>query len=144
MFADRDEPAGPPGVQAFVPLHIVSLPRMAKVTELKTTDDFDKLLYESEERPVALLKHSIACPISARGQEQFVQLELDGDPPLYCVVVQYAREVSNHVAEVTGVRHETPQALILSGGEVAYHASHHRITADALRDAAREATDAAA
>jgi bacillithiol system protein YtxJ len=112
---------------------------MAHVTEIRDREAFDRLLEESHQRPVALLKHSIACPVSARGQEQFVGLEEDGDPPLYCLVVQYARDASNYVEEQTGVRHETPQALIFAGGAVAYHASHHRITTGSLRDAAREA-----
>lgn len=112
---------------------------MAIVTELRTTEAFDRLPDDSHSHPVAVFKHSIACPVSARGQEQFVGLEEDGDPPLHCVVVQYAREVSNYIEQQTGIRHETPQVLILAGGEVAYHASHHRITTGSLRDAAREA-----
>lgn len=115
---------------------------MASVTELQTRDDADAMIAASHDQPVVLLKHSIACPISARGQEQFVQLEGEDDPPLYAVVVQYARDVSNYLAEQTGVRHETPQVLVLAGGEVTYHASHHSITADALRQAAREAASA--
>jgi bacillithiol system protein YtxJ len=117
---------------------------MAKVTELHSREDFDALLDASREQPVVLLKHSIACPISARAQEQFVQLENDADPPLYCLVVQYARDVSAYVAEKTGVRHETPQALVFSGGGVAFHASHHAITAGRLRDAAAEAASSSA
>jgi bacillithiol system protein YtxJ len=113
---------------------------MAKVTELKTREDFDALLEVSHANPVILLKHSIACPISARAQEQFVQLENEADPPLYCLVVQYARDVSNYVAEKTGIRHETPQAIVFASGEATFHTSHHAITAGRLRDAARESS----
>ncbi|MEM8600134.1 MAG: bacillithiol system redox-active protein YtxJ [Bacteroidota bacterium] len=115
---------------------------MAKVTTLHTPDDFQAVLDASKEHPVAVLKTSIACPISARGQEQFVQLENDADPPLYGLVVQYARPLSNHIAEATGVEHQTPQALVLYEGEVVFHASHHHITAGRLRDAARRAVGA--
>ena len=83
-----------------------------------------------------LLKHSIACPISARGQMEFVGLEADGDPPLYCVVVQYARDVSRHLADTLDVPHETPQALLLSGGQAVAVFNHYDITTDALRAAA--------
>ena len=81
---------------------------MAQVQELKTSDDFDALLDASRDRPVALLKHSISCPIAARGQKEFVQLEDEGDPALYAVVVQYARDLSDHIAETLGVKHENP------------------------------------
>ena len=113
---------------------------MAQVQELTTRTQVDDLVHESNAHPVAVLKHSIACPISARGQREFVALEDDGDPPLYAVVVQYARDISNYIAEKTGVRHETPQVLILSGGEVVYSASHYDISSGALREAAQKAT----
>ena len=108
---------------------------MAKVTELKTREDADAMIAASHDAPVALLKHSVACPISARGQEQFVGLERDGDPALYAVVVQYARDVSGYLAETLGVTHETPQAIILKDGKAAAVFNHHRIKTGDLRDA---------
>lgn len=112
---------------------------MASVTELKTQDDVDAMLKASHDGPVALLKHSVACPISARGQEQFVGLEGEGDPKLYAVVVQYARELSGYIAETLGVQHETPQAIILKDGEPASVFNHHRIKTADLREAAQNA-----
>jgi bacillithiol system protein YtxJ len=46
------------------------------------------------------------------------------------VVVQHSRSVSNAIAERTGIRHESPQAILLKGGEVVYHASHYDVTAE--------------
>jgi bacillithiol system protein YtxJ len=111
---------------------------VAKVKELRTTADAEAMLRASHEHPVALFKHSIACPVSARGQGQFVRLEAEGDPPLFCVVVQYAREASTWIAETLGVRHETPQAMILYRGAPVLVLNHGRIRADDLRDASRE------
>jgi bacillithiol system protein YtxJ len=112
---------------------------MAQVQELNDHSDFDALLEQSKQQPVALLKHSIACPISARGQQEFVGLEGENDPPLFAIVVQYARDLSNHIADALGVRHETPQVLLIKDGEAVYHASHHDISTDDLRSAARSA-----
>ena len=112
---------------------------MAQVQELSERSQVDDLVYESYEHPVAVFKHSIACPISARGQREFVALEEDGDPPLYAVVVQYARDLSDHIEKTLGVRHETPQALLIKDGEVVYHASHRAITTEALREALSDA-----
>lgn len=108
---------------------------MAQVQELQTIADADAMLQASHEAPVALLKHSIACPISARGQEQFVGLEGDADPPLYAVVVQYARDVSQYLAEQLGVTHQTPQVLVIKDGEAVHDVSHHRIQLASLREA---------
>jgi thioredoxin 1 len=53
------------------------------------------------------------------------------------VTVQTHREVSNAVAARLGVRHETPQALIVRGGRVVWSASHFRVTAKAVDAALR-------
>ena len=109
---------------------------MAQVQELSTTADADAMLEASHDKPVYLLKHSIACPISARGQMEFVGLEGDGDPPLYAVVVQYARDVSAYLAEQLGVQHETPQAILIKDGEPVDVKNHGAIRRAALREAA--------
>lgn len=112
---------------------------MAQVQELASIADADAMLAASHDGPVYLLKHSIACPISARGQMEFVALEGNGDPPLYAVVVQYAREVSNHLAQQLGVKHETPQAILIKDGEAVDVKSHGAIRIGALREAAQAA-----
>ena len=112
---------------------------MAQVKELVTRADADDMLEASYEAPVYLLKHSIACPISARGQMEFVGLEGDADPRLYAVVVQYARDVSGYLAETLGVTHETPQAILIDGGRAIDVKNHGAIRLDALRDASEAA-----
>lgn len=111
---------------------------MATVSELKNRADADAMIAASQERPVYVLKHSIACPISARGQLEFVGLEQPGDPALYCVVVQYARDVSAYLAETLDVAHETPQAILLQGGQAVQVFNHYDIQTDALREASRQ------
>lgn len=112
---------------------------MPTVHELRSPADVDALIEASREQPVALLKHSAACPLSARGRREFSRLDGDGDPPLYTVVVQIAREVSLYVAEELGVRHETPQVILVKDGEAVFHASHFGVTAGAVREALRAA-----
>ena len=112
---------------------------MAQVQELSSTADADAMLEASHDKPVYLLKHSIACPISARGQMEFVGLEGDGDPPLYAVVVQYARDVSGYLADTLGVPHETPQAVLIKDGEAVDVKNHQAIRVGALREAAAAA-----
>ena len=112
---------------------------MAQVQELSTRADADAMLQASHDAPVYLLKHSIACPISARGQMEFVGLEGDGDPALYAVVVQYARDVSTYLAETLGVQHETPQAVLIKDGEAVDVKSHGSIRLKGLRDAVQAA-----
>jgi bacillithiol system protein YtxJ len=51
------------------------------------------------------------------------------------VTVQTHRDVSNAVSARLGVRHETPQALLVRDGRVVWAASHFRVTADAVQRA---------
>jgi bacillithiol system protein YtxJ len=44
--------------------------------------------------------------------------------------VQSARDVSRELADVTGVRHETPQVIVLRDGKAVWNASHFEVTAD--------------
>jgi len=58
--------------------------------------------------------------------------------PRYAMVtVQTHRAVSNAIAQKLGVRHETPQALLVRNGRVVWSASHFRVTAAAVDDAVR-------
>ena len=96
------------------------------------------MLEASREAPVYLLKHSIACPFSARGQMEFVGLESPGDPKLYAVVVQYARDVSAYIAEQLHVPHETPQAILIKDSEAVDVKSHSAVRIAALREALQQ------
>ena len=88
----------------------------------------DNLFADSKSKPVIVFKHSNACPISSRAYREMEQFE----GQVNILVVQSAREVSRELANLTGVRHETPQALLLRDGRVVWNASHHRLTADAI------------
>jgi bacillithiol system protein YtxJ len=98
----------------------------------------DELVARSHETPVVLFKHSTTCPISARAHHQMAKLPADVAGQISLVVVQRARELSRRVAEQTGIRHESPQAIILRNGQAVWSASHFDITAEAVEQAVRE------
>ena len=95
----------------------------------------EKLTEQSKERPVVIFKHSLTCPISAAA---FDQMELfEGSVSL--IEVQKARELSNEIEARLGVRHESPQVIVLRNGQVVWNASHFKITSDAVAKAVSEA-----
>ena len=53
------------------------------------------------------------------------------------IEIQRARELSREVENRLGVRHESPQVIILHKGQVAWNASHFDITVDAVNKAVR-------
>lgn len=50
------------------------------------------------------------------------------DCDLYFLTIQSHRKLSREVETAYGVRHESPQLLILREGEVIFHASHGAIS----------------
>lgn len=104
---------------------------------LDTVSDLDAALQRSHQLPLLLFKHSAACGVSAQADEQVRQFLDATGAGVLCgvVVVQSARPVSNAIVERFGIRHESPQALLVREGRVVWHASHWRVTASALHDA---------
>ena len=96
----------------------------ANFIKVNTTEELDGLFAKSSEQPVFLFKHSLTCPISAGVFETVSGIDAD----VYLVVVQHARDISNAIAEKTGIRHESPQAIIIKDAKPIYHASHYDVT----------------
>jgi bacillithiol system protein YtxJ len=84
---------------------------------------------------VVLFKHSTTCSISqmafARFERQFVTSE---GVDLYYLDLLNFRPISAQIAELTGVKHESPQVIALKKGEIIYTATHNGIDAKALME----------
>lgn len=97
----------------------ISLESMAQLDEIKIN---------SANRTQLIFKHSTTCGISSMVLKMFngsFDPSLDCD--LYFLPIQSHRELSNAIAEKFGVRHESPQLLILKDGKVSFHTSHGAI-----------------
>ena len=101
---------------------------------LADADALEKLFKLSHSKPVVIFKHSTTCPISSAAYQEMSQY--GGDISL--LVVQSARELSRAVETRTGVRHESPQALVLRNGQAVWNASHWKIRRDTVERAVRE------
>ena len=104
-------------------------------------EDLDRLLAQSSDRPLLLFKHSLTCGTNAEALDELVDhLKEDKLDARYAIVtVQSHRELSNAVSVRLGVRHETPQALLIHEGRVVWSASHFRVTGGALETAIKSA-----
>lgn len=54
--------------------------------------------------------------------------------PLYFLDLIAHREISNTVAEIFQVHHESPQVLLIKNGECIYETSHGEISAEDLAE----------
>jgi bacillithiol system protein YtxJ len=109
------------------------------LTALKGIDELDRLIGESRTRPLLLFKHSYICGTSMEALDELVAHLNDGptEATYAMVTVQTHRHVSNAVSARLGVRHQTPQALLVRNGLVVWSASHFGVTALAVQDAIR-------
>lgn len=83
---------------------------------------------DSHAAPVLLFLHDPHCGTSARAYRELAALP--GPVPLLDVAA--ARQLSRLVEERTGVKHESPQALVLRDGRATWSASHCGVTAEAV------------
>jgi bacillithiol system protein YtxJ len=83
-----------------------------------------------------IFKHSSRCSLSALIRPVVMDfLSTHPDVPCFEIGVVEHRDASNLVAQRTGIKHESPQAILVKNGRAVWNDSHLRITADVLRDA---------
>lgn len=102
------------------------------LTRLEQLDEIQK---ESESKTVAIFKHSTRCGISRmvlrKFEQEYTPKKLK-ETKLYFLDLLSNREISNEIAEIFGVRHESPQLLIIRDGKVIRHESHQDIDVTSL------------
>jgi len=120
------------------PFRVYKRKKEPRMEELATLEDAGAFLERHGDAPVLVFKHSTRCPISAsalRRVEAWLAGKGDDAPPAARVLVVERRAVSNFLSERLDVPHASPQALICRRSRPVWHASHNRITAEALDDA---------
>jgi len=83
-----------------------------------------------------IFKHSTRCSISmmAKRNFEFNWEVIPEDTKLYFLDLISYREISNSVAEVFNVAHQSPQILLIKNGECVLEASHSDISAEEVAE----------
>ena len=96
--------------------------RISSVEELETAYNDEGI------KPILFFKHSTRCSISSMVLNSF---ERNWNQELQCDIcfidLIAHRDVSNKLAELSSVTHQSPQAIVVQGGKVIYDASHSGI-----------------
>jgi len=100
------------------------------VIKLNSIEQFEQTIQDHDK--VFVMKHSQTCPISMNAYDQFNNFLYERDMDGYYLIVQEARELSNYIAEKTGIKHESPQVFYFVDQQVAWHDSHNHITVSSL------------
>jgi len=110
-----------------MPLHWIPLNDLSQL---------DALIEQSKDvniQKVAIFKHSTRCSISDMVKNRLEKNALSSDSfPVYYLDLIAHRNISNRIAELFHVEHESPQLLLLKNGACIEHASHTDITAQML------------
>ena len=90
----------------------------------------------SKSKPIAIYKHSTRCSLSSMVKSR---LERgwninDNDIDMYYLDLLDYRNVSNKIASLFALGHQSPQLIVLHQGKVLYHASHGEIDAGVLKE----------
>jgi len=108
--------------------------------KLENEQDLQEVIKISEGSPVLLFKHSTSCSISSmalsRLERAWDEKEMEPVKPFYLDLIAH-RNISNKVAEHFGISHQSPQVLLVKGGECVYDNSHMGIS---YREIKQEAT----
>ena len=102
--------------------------------ELTNLGQLDEIRTLSNEKPVAIFKHSTRCSVSRMALKQF-ENEFDSSAkisPYFLDLIAY-RDVSNAIANQFGVTHQSPQLLLIKEGKSVYDVSHSDIDAGELK-----------
>jgi bacillithiol system protein YtxJ len=70
----------------------------------------------------------------ARKRFEFDWAAIPEETPLYFLDLIAHREVSNKIAEIFQIHHESPQLLLIKDGECVYETSHGQISAEELAE----------
>lgn len=103
-------------------------------TELTNEGQIETIIEESKTQPVVIYKHSTRCHISAMAMNRLEREQAPDNIKFYYLDVIARRPVSNKVAELFHVQHESPQLLLIQDGECTYEESHNGIRMDELTE----------
>jgi bacillithiol system protein YtxJ len=94
----------------------------------------DSIRAASKQGPVVVFKHSPICPTSRWAEselETWLGALSEGHPLTVARIDVIAqRELARGLSRALGIRHESPQALWFSGGEMTWSGSHSDLTGE--------------
>lgn len=90
--------------------------------------------------PQVIFKHSTRCSVSMVALGRLGRSEQPEGVEFYMLDLLNHRDVSNKVAEVFGVQHQSPQVLLIQNGRCIYNESHFGINMPVILERAKAAT----
>lgn len=117
------------GLFSFTSKPKVNLPWIELVNETQLREAIER----STEKPILFFKHSTRCSISSMALSRFEEnWNVENNCEIYFLDLIANRSLSNLIAELTNVEHQSPQVIVLKNKEVIYSATHSSISASEI------------
>lgn len=101
-----------------------------KWSSLESIEQLQAIIGSSKEKPVLIFKHSTRCGISRmaldRLERNWKDDEMQNVMPCYLDLLKH-RDVSDQIAEILSIGHESPQVLFIRNGKSVYDRSQFEI-----------------
>lgn len=100
--------------------------------DLESEEQLNTIQSRSFEQKAVIFKHSTRCSISSMVKSRLERSVVpEGIAFYYLDLIRY-RAISNRVAEMYSIPHESPQLLLIHNGECIYDESHMAIRMEEL------------
>ncbi len=99
---------------------------------LEREEQLEQVIADSRQHPVVIFKHSTRCSISTMAKGRLDRSEEPQGMDFYYLDLIKYRSLSNQIAEVFHVHHESPQILLIKDGNCTYEESHNGIDMEEL------------
>lgn len=96
--------------------------------QLHSDDQLKEIVEKSKNKAQVIFKHSTRCGISAVAKNRLDKASKPENADFYYLDLISYRGLSNKIAELFKVYHESPQVLVIRNGECVYDESHMGIS----------------
>lgn len=103
---------------------------------LTSEEQLEQLIANSAQKPQVIFKHSTRCSISSVAYQRLQKAAQPEGLDFYYLDLLAHRPLSNRIADVFRVHHESPQVLVIREGRCIFDESHLAIS---MRDIAEHA-----
>lgn len=101
------------------------------LTSIAQLEDIKKASFDL---PQVIFKHSTRCSISMVAKGRLEKATAPEGIDFYYLDLLNHRDISNAIAEMFHVHHESPQVLLIKNGECTYDESHGSIMMDDIEE----------
>ena len=102
---------------------------------LRDENELDEIIRRSDSKPQVIFKHSTRCSISSVAKGRLERSKVPPGADFYYLDLMNYRNISNKVAQLLDIHHESPQVLVIRNGVCVYDESHMGINMGDIEEA---------